>query len=179
MITIDGGTGVVTGGTLKSSGSVIQTKQTYRTSLFEETLTQGNFSSAVMTCTITPYSSTSKILVLCTVQISTGSGTNGAQAQLQRDGTPIGIADAAGNRARGTGGGMGSAAVNRMQSNVQMTFLDSPESSSSLSYTAHIKPGFAGSQTVYLNREGAGGHDTDASNVGVSASSLTLLEIAV
>ena len=66
-----------------------------------------------------------------------------------------------------------------MQSNVQMTFLDSPESSSSLSYTAHIKPGYAGSTIVYLNREGAGGHDTDASNVGVSASSLTLLEIAV
>ena len=41
-----------------------------------------------------------------------------------------------------------------------------------------IKPGFAGTQTVYLNREG-GGHSTDASNVGVSASSLTLLEIAV
>ena len=74
--------------------------------------------------------------------------------------------------------GMGSAAVNRMQSNVQMTFLDSPASSSSLSYTAHIKPGYAGSQTVYLNREG-GGHSTDGSNVGVSASSLTLLEIAV
>ena len=64
MITIDGGTGVVTGGTLKSSGSVIQTKQTYRTSLFSETLTQGNFSSAVMTCTITPASSTSKIIVI-------------------------------------------------------------------------------------------------------------------
>ena len=178
MISIDGGTGVITGGTLKSSGSVIQTKQTYRTSLFEESLTQGNYSSAVMTCAITPYSSTSKILVLCTVQISTGSGTNGAQAQLQRDGTPIGIADAAGSRTRGTGGGMGSSQINRMQSNVQMTFLDSPSSSSSLSYTAHIKPGFAGTQTVYLNREG-GGHSTDASNVGVSASSLTLLEIAV
>ena len=178
MITIDGGTGVITGGTLKSSGSVIQTKQTYRTSLFEETLSQGDYSSAVMTCTITPASATSKILVLCTVQISTGSGTNGSQAQLQRDGTPIGSADAAGSRTRATGAGMGSAAVNRMQSNVQMTFLDSPSSSSELSYTAHIKPGYAGSQTVYLNREG-GGHSTDGSNVGVSASSLTLLEIAV
>ena len=73
---------------------------------------------------------------------------------------------------------MGSAAVNRMQSNVQMTFLDSPSSDAALSYTAHIKPGFSGTQTVYLNREGSGGHDTDASNVGVSASSLTLMEIA-
>ena len=178
MITIDGGTGVVTGGTLKSSGSVIQTKQTYRTSLFEETLSQGDYSSAVMTCTITPASATSKILILCTVQVSTGSGTNGSQALLKRDGTAIGIADAAGSRTRATGAGMGSATINRIQSNIQMTFLDSPASSSSLSYTAHIKPGFAGTQTVYLNREG-GGHSTDGSNVGVSASSLTLLEIAV
>ena len=178
MITIDGGTGVITGGTLKSSGSVIQTKQTYRTSLFEESLTQGNYSSAVMTCTITPYSTTSKILVLCTVHISTGASTNGAQAQLQRDGTPIGIADAAGSRSRGTGGGMGSSAVNRQQSNVQMTFLDSPSSTSALSYTAHIKPGFSGTQTVHLNREGDGDSGTGA-NVGRSASSLTLMEVAV
>ena len=158
------------------TGSIIQTKQTYRTSLFSQSLTTGNFSDAVMTLSITPTSSSNKILVLCTVQISTGSGTNGAQSLLKRDGTPIGIADAAGSRARGTGGGMGSSAVNRQQSNVQMTFLDSPSSTSALSYTAHIKPGFSGTQTVYLNREGAG-HNTDGGNVGVSASSLTCLEI--
>ena len=158
------------------SGSIIQTKQTYRTSQFSQSLTTGNFSDAVMTLSITPSSSSNKILVLCTVQISTGSGTNGAQALLKRDGTPIGIADADGNRARATGAGMGSAAVNRMQSNVQMTFLDSPSSTSALSYTAHIKPGYAGTQTVYLNREG-GGHSTDNSNVGLSCSSLTLMEV--
>ena len=158
------------------SGHIIQTQQTYRTSLFEQSLTTGNFSDAVMTLSITPTSSSNKILVLCTVQISTGSGTNGAQSLLKRDGTPIGIADAAGSRARGTGGGMGSSAVNRMQSNVQMTFLDSPSSTSALSYTAHIKPGFSGTQTVYLNREGEG-HNTDGGNVGVSASSLTLMEV--
>ena len=179
------GSGVVNTATLANgaaagvklgTGSIIQTKQTYRTSLFEQSLTTGNFSDAVMTLSITPTSSSNKILVLCTVQISTGSQTNGSQALLKRDGTPIGIADAAGSRARATGAGMGSAAVNRMQSNVQMTFLDSPSSTSALSYTAHIKPGFAGTQTVYLNREAAG-HSTDNSNVGVSASSLTCLEI--
>jgi len=168
--------GRVTGNKIQSPGSVIQTKQTYRTSQFSQSLTTGNFSDAVMTLSITPTSSSNKILVLCTVHISTGSGTNGAQALLKRDGTPIGIADADGSRARATGAGMGSAAVNRMQSNVQMTFLDSPSSTSALSYTAHIKPGFAGTQTVYLNREG-GGHSTDNSNVGLSASSLTLMEI--
>jgi len=162
----------------RGAGAILQVVQTYRTSQFSESLTQGNYSAAVMTASITPASSSNKILVLCTVHISTGSGTNGAQARLARDGTPIGIADADGSRTRGTGGGMGSSAVNRMQSNVQMTFLDAPSSTSALSYTAHIKPGFAGTQTVYLNREG-GGHSTDASNVGLSASSLTLMEVAV
>ena len=170
------GTKVVTSAA-QPAGSVIQTKQTYRKSQFSQSLTTGNFSDAVMTLSITPSSSSNKILVLCTVQISTGSGTNGSQALLKRDGTPIGIADADGNRARATGAGMGSAAVSRMQSNVQMTFLDSPSSTSALSYTAHIKPGYAGTQTVYLNREG-GGHSTDNSNVGLSCSSLTLMEIA-
>ena len=51
------------------TGSIIQTKQTYRTSLFEQSLTTGNFSDAVMTLSITPTSSSNKILVLCTVQI--------------------------------------------------------------------------------------------------------------
>ena len=115
---------------------------------------------------------------LCTVHISTGSGTNGAQARIARDGTAIGIADADGSRTRATGAGMGSSAVNRMQSNVQMTFLDSPSSTSALSYTAHIKPGFSGTQDVFLNREGAGDNN-DGSNVGRSASSLTLMEVAV
>ena len=169
------GTKVVTSAA-QPAGSIIQTKQIDRTSQFSQSLTTGNFSDAVMTLSITPSSSSNKILVLCTVHISTGSGTNGAQALLKRDGTPIGIADADGSRARATGAGMGSAAVNRMQSNVQMTFLDSPSSTSALSYTAHIKPGFAGTQTVYLNREG-GGHSTDNSNVGLSCSSLTLMEV--
>ncbi len=167
--------GVITSSALPS-GSIVQTKQTYRRSQFSQSLTTGNFSDAVMTLSITPSSSSNKILVLCTVQISTGSGTNGSQALLKRDGTPIGISDADGNRARATGAGMGSAAINRMQSNVQMTFLDSPSSTSALSYTAHIKPGYAGTQTVYLNREG-GGHSTDNSNVGLSCSSLTLMEV--
>ena len=164
--------------TNSTPGCILQVVQTYRTSQFSESLTTGNYSSAVMTASITPASSSNKILVLCTVHISTGSGTNGAQARLARDGTAIGIADADGNRTRATGAGMGSSAVNRMQSNVQMTFLDSPSSTSALSYTAHIKPGYSGTETVYLNREG-GGHSTDASNVGLSASSLTLMEVAV
>ena len=180
-ITINGN-GTVTGLTAlpksaMASGSVLQVIQTYRTSQFSESVASGNYSAAVMTAAITPTSSSNKILVLCTVHISTGSGTNGAQARIARDGTAIGIADADGSRTRATGAGMGSSAVNRMQSNVQMTFLDSPNSTSALSYTAHIKPGFSGTQDVYLNREG-GGHSTDGSNVGLSASSLTLMEIA-
>jgi len=159
-------------------GGVLQVVQTYRTSTFSESLTTGNYSAAVMTAAITPASSSSKILVLCTVHISTGTGTNGAQARLARDGTAIGIGDAAGSRTRATGAGMGSSAVNRMQSNVQVTFLDSPNSTSALSYTAHIKPGFSGTQDVFLNREGAG-DSGDAANVGRSASSLTLMEVAV
>ena len=174
----DSADGTVLTTTNPKAGNIIQVVQTYRTSTFSESLTEGNYSAAVMTAAITPASSNSKILVLCTVHVSTGGGTNGAQARLARDGTAIGIGDAADNRTRATGAGLGSSTINRQQSNIQMTFLDSPSSTSALSYTAHIKPGFSGTQTVHLNREGDGDSGTGA-NVGRSASSLTLLEVAV
>ena len=161
----------------KGAGSILQVVQEYRTSTFSETLAVGNFSSAVMTASITPASTNNKILVLCTVHIATGSSTNGSQALIKRAGTAIGLGDDTGdNRVRCTGAGMGSAAVNRIQSNVQMTVLDSPSSTSAVSYTAHIKPGFNGTQIVYLNRENS---DSNTGGVGRSASSLTLIEIAV
>jgi hypothetical protein len=161
----------------KGAGSILQVVQEYRTSTFSETLAVGNFSSAVMTASITPASTSNKILVLCTVHIATGSSTNGSQALIKRAGTGIGLGDDPGdNRVPCTGAGMGSAAVNRMQSNVQMTVLDSPSSTSAVSYTAHIKPGFNGTQIVYLNRENS---DANTGGVGRSASSLTLIEIAV
>ena len=170
--------GAATGSKL-GAGSIIQVIQTYRTSTFEEEVTVGNFSSAVMTGSITPTSTSNKLLVLCTLHISTGSAssnaTNGCQALIKRDGTGIGVGDAAGNRVRSTGAGIGSANTNRLQSNVHMTFLDSPSSTSALSYTAHIKPGFNGSQYVNLNREQS---DGDLSSVGRSASSITLMEVA-
>ena len=173
--------GSVTSATLATGarGKILQVIQTYRTSTFEEEVTVGNFSSAVMTASITPTSTSNKILVLCTLHISTGSAsanqTNGCQALIKRDGTGIGVGDAAGNRVRSTGAGIGSANTNRLQSNVHMTFLDSPSSTSALSYTAHIKPGFNGSQYVNLNREQS---DGDLSSVGRSASSITLMEVA-
>ena len=170
--------GAATGSKL-GAGSIIQVIQTYRTSTFSEELTVGNFSSAVMTASITPTSTSNKILVLCTLHISTGSAsanqTNGCQALIKRDGTGIGVGDAAGNRVRSTGAGIGSANTNRLQSNVHMTFLDSPSSTSALSYTAHIKPGFNGTQYVNLNKEQS---DGDLSSVGRSASSITLMEVA-
>ena len=173
--------GSVTSATLATGarGKILQVIQTYRTSTFEEAVKVGNFSSAVMTASITPTSTSNKILVLCTLHISTGSAssnaTNGCQALIKRDGTGIGVGDAAGNRVRSTGAGIRSANTNRLQSNVHMTFLDSPSSTSALSYTAHIKPGFNGSQYVNLNREQS---DGDLSSVGRSASSITLMEVA-
>ncbi len=171
--------GAATGSKL-GAGSILQVIQTYRTSIFEEEVTVGNFSSAVMTASITPTSTSNKILVLCTLHISTGNTgganqTNACQAVVKRDGTAIGVGDAAGNRVRSTGAGIGSSNTNRLQSNVHMTFLDSPSSTSALSYTAHIKPGFNGTQYVNLNKEQS---DSDLSSVGRSASSITLMEVA-
>jgi|TARA_Y100000052_G_scaffold25396_1_gene28896 hypothetical protein len=155
-------------------GKILQVVQAYKTDTFSASLSVGAFSSAVLTQSITPASASNKILVLCTLHVATGSGTSGCGAKLQRDGSDIGLADADGNRARGVGAGIGSGVSSRVQSNIQMTFLDSPNSTSALSYTAHIKTGYNGTQNVFLNREQG---DSNLSSVTRPTSSLTLMEI--
>ncbi len=180
-VTINGTSGSITGASIPVSSlgthGILQIVSAEHSTQVSTSST--SYVATNLTVNITPSSTSNKILVLCTLHISTGSAsanqTNGCQALIKRDGTGIGVGDAAGNRVRSTGAGIGSANTNRLQSNVHMTFLDSPSSTSALSYTAHIKPGFNGTQYVNLNREQS---DGDLSSVGRSASSITLMEVA-
>ena len=176
-ITIDPSTGKPSfpNGATLPAGSVIQVVQDIETADGSQSLNVGDFSTAILSASITPVSTSSKILVLCNLNLATSTATAGAAGLLKRDGTPIGVGDAESGSAQATGGGLGSNISTRLISNIAMTILDSPSTTSAITYTAHGKHGLAGTAVVYWNREYA--TPAGGGNARVS-STLTLMEIA-
>jgi hypothetical protein len=131
-----------------------------------------------LTATITPSSASSKILVLVDAKIGTNNAVGvGSHIRITGGNAATYIGDAASSRARtafsvspsqanwGTGLGVQNAAI---------TFLDSPATTSSITYAVEQRRG-ASSQFVFVNRTGA---DTDNDDYGRFASSITLMEVA-
>jgi hypothetical protein len=157
------------------AGTVLQVIQDIETAAGGETLNVGVFSTAILSATITPSSSSSKILVFCSLHLSTGVVTAGAAALLKRGSTSIGLGDAFGSGRQATGGGMGAGVSNRLISNISMTVLDTPSTTSAITYTAHGGHGYTSSQDLYWNREQRTVENASHSRV---SSTLTLMEIA-
>ena len=119
---------------------------------------------------ITPTATSSKILVLSSLQIS--RLPSHIQLQLMRDTTAISIGDADGSRARtsfqtyegGSDQSYGSFPHGH-------TWLDSPSSTSEITYSWQWR---VNANTVYLNRSE---DNTDSSNYSRTASSITVMEV--
>jgi hypothetical protein len=155
------------------AGAVLQVVQTLKTDTFSTT--SGSFTNVTgLTVSITPTSSSSKILVLLSLS-GVGSGTTGSTARIARDGTGIGVATSAGSRNAG-----GTAEFYNSRSDSFFTYssivLDSPATTSAITYSGQVIVGSGGSAyTVYVNRSPG---DTDSSGYSRGASSITVMEIA-
>ena len=126
-----------------------------------------------MSCTITPTSSSNKILVLMSLAVG-ASGDTTVGGTILRDSTIVGQADTDGSRTRNTFVvGNGAARCLWRISPVQCTVLDSPNTTSSIVYTAKI--GGNGGINVYINREGR--NADSATDTCIGTSSLTVMEI--
>ena len=126
-----------------------------------------------MSCTITPTSSSNKILVLMSLAVG-ASGDTTVGGTILRDTTIVGQADADSTRTRNTFVvGNGAARCLWRISPVQCTVLDSPNTTSSIVYTAKI--GGNGGINVYINREGRNSNSETDTCIGTS--SLTVMEI--
>lgn len=115
-----------------SKQAVIQVVQSTRTSYFSTT--SATFSD-VLTLTVTPSSTTSKFLVMCTGQECTDAGDNNTYSQhlLVRDSTSIYIGDASGSSARGSAGRFGRQG-DFLSDAVSFMFIDSPNTTSAITY---------------------------------------------
>lgn len=155
------------GGSL--SGNVIQVVSTTKTDTFSTSST--SFVDITgLNASITPRSTSSKILVIIHASISNDVGVNDLATRLVRDSTPIYVGDTAGSRTLATTGtnapGPSSAA------SVPITYLDSPTSTATLNYKLQMR---VTTSSGYLNRSDT---DTDSASFHRYASSITLMEIA-
>jgi hypothetical protein len=123
---------------------------------------------------ITPVSTSSKILIL--VDVHYGSSNSSYPAfKLMRDSTHISVADtlATGEEASFGHAGNFSSAEYRLFSS-HHSFLDSPSTTSQVTYSVQGSPMRTSSQTLYINRAVTIGDD----NQIMATSTITAMEIA-
>ena len=162
--------GVPTGG----AGGIIQCVQSVRTSTYAQDLATQTDTGEVMQATITPKFATSKIMVW--VHACLGFANDGdCSITLVRGGSIITAAtgDASGNKTRVSATGHTDATAR--QFNISTMFLDSPASTSALTYGVKLRHAENGTTWIYLNRNH---NDTDSDLTLRATSSLTLMELS-
>ena len=128
-----------------------------------------------LSVSITPSSSSSKILVIAYINgvIDTGSSSYGGRLQLVRGSTNIAQGDAADSRQVGTGHLGGQDSWPFFQSTT-ITYLDSPSTTSSTTYK--IQCAHTQSRTIQINTADG---DQNSSTFGLrTVSTITVMEVA-
>jgi hypothetical protein len=153
-------------------GKVLQVVSTAKTDGFSSN-TAAFTDITGLSVSITPSAATSKILVLVTLNASGRDGQGNSAARILRDSTDIFIGDTAGSRVRA------STDISRLDVNANknfgLTFLDSPATTSALTYKIQVSGlPIASGFTTYVNRSY---DDTDSGSFARSASSITVMEI--
>ena len=166
--------GAVTG-IKHGAGSIIQVLETRKTDGSEYSIATQAFQN-IMSLAITPTTSTSKIF--CIVSVNAAQSTSVAGFRILRGSTPIGVGDAAGNRRPVTSHYYGYSTSYSNGSHLQNSagfFVDSPNTTSAITYNVEVTHGSVSTQTVWVNR--MGGSDSNQGKVSRPCSSLTLMEI--
>jgi len=167
---------VSSGHKLYAPGHVIQVKSAAFTDVLAISSADTRTDITNLSLSITPSSTSSKILV--NTHISYGGTDNNlyASGYLMRDSTDIGINTTATGNQFNISFGMeltGQANETYKLRNSSMTFLDSPSTTSAITYKVQGRLDANG--TLYINRDGQGSN-ADYSSRGIST--LTVMEIA-
>ena len=161
---------------LVGTGKVLQVLQVVKSDTFSTTVQDNTFAAITgLSISITPTSTTSKILVTVEIGNIMQTDTNGRHTnfRINRDGTAIGLGDASGSKTRATFSG-GSFAVHYGNS-ASASYLDSPASTSALSYSVSMAGHTGG--THRINGRATGENDNaDAPNARL-ISTITVMEI--
>ena len=166
--TITGATGIdnikaATGAVLQVKQYVMSAKQVVASATYVD----------VLTLAITPSSTSNKILINFSLSVGAAGGGEGAHIQIERGGTAIGVGDTRGNRGKAFSV-CGAQVDDDAMGSASGMYLDSPSSTSSLTYTIAVH-GWGGSNPVNIN---CTGNDTNSANYSACVSTITLMEIA-
>ena len=174
-LSVDTITEQTTNNGVQIAGHVIQVVSTTKTNNFSMSA-QAWTDVTGLSATITPKSTSSKILAKAYVNIG-GENNYYAVGRIARGGNALTA------NSGGTNGTAGMAAANSVNDYAQyymeamvMEFLDSPSSTSLLTYQVQlysVNPN-SGSETIYVNRP----HDVGNAVRGLGTSTITLMEIA-
>ena len=156
--------------TLSRAGNILQVKQTVKLDTFTTTSTT-LVDVTGLSVDITPTSTSSKVLVRCSVAMGTNSA-NFTYAQLLRGSTFLGEAAAAGNRNRPTLMMYQAFETTVIMQNYE--FLDSPNTTSATTYKVQLRCATSGN--AYVGRS-----HTDGNGVNTEprlSSTITVMEVA-
>ena len=153
---------------LRGAFRILQVSQAVKTDTF--TTSSSTFVDVTgLSVTLTPFSNTSKFLLLAMVNV--GANNDGAQLRFTGGNSTTFVGDAAGSRVRvaaDTFVGSSSATIA-----IPMFYLDSPATASAVTYKVQMMQD--ASATVYVNRSFS---DTDNANHFRLASSLIVCEVS-
>ena len=157
-------------GVFSSPGHVIQVKQSVKSDT--QTTTASDFVDVTgLSVSITPSSTSSKILVYSNVLCVGTQGAAGAWTRIVRDSTAIGVGDAAGSRIRAAAFGYAPDGGDTRQHATM--FLDSPSTTSAITYKTQFSAN--ATHTAYINRTQ---NENDSTAYARGISTITVMEIA-
>jgi hypothetical protein len=156
------------------TGGILQVVHDDKTDTQTSSLASGaSIAVSGLSASITPKSSSSLILVFVQLSLS-HSGGEGASVLVRRDGTLIGPGDSSESRTRVTSGG-GVTPSGRGLFSTNTIVYDSPNTTSSITYTVDILNQSDASRTLYVNRPDV---NDNAAYVPAGASRIVLMEVA-
>ena len=167
---------IQTTGGAPNRGHIIQVVSATMTELASYSISGMTWTEVTpLTLSITPVSSNSKILCMLTMG-GMASSTSGQRygVALRRDSTNIGVNSDGVNHTRANWAYTGRAIGNAVESHPTFNHLDSPGTTSAVTYKVMITSESTGFY-LYVNRSE---NDSSSSSVFRTASSLTLMEIS-
>tara|TARA_A100001391_G_scaffold196095_1_gene174186 strand:- start:1021 stop:1551 length:531 start_codon:yes stop_codon:yes gene_type:complete len=155
-----------------TGGGVIQTVQTVKT---DTASTNSQTFNDVITCSITPSSNSSKILLMYKIAVSSNNGGYSGSVRLVRDSQAIYVGDSAGNRTQASSFSNANSSGNGSYCprDLNGMFVDSPATDSAVTYRIQWRSDYSG-QTIYAGRDHA---NLDSSNYARTPTSLVCMEI--
>lgn len=157
----------------KVVGKVLQVVSTSKTDTWSGSA-QGDTDITGMTVTITPSSTSSKILITVNLSCGANLGTYDMSVYLYRGTTKIAMGDAAGGRRQAMFEPVNRAYNQHESWTVSNQYLDSPSTTSAQTYKLVFNQNGTG-QTLHVNRSGA---DEDSAGNSRTISTITAMEIS-